>query len=171
MKKLIILVTAGSLLACASTDTPRYEMADSDNDYGYYENRITDNRYRVHYNGDRSTDRDDVKDMALLRAAELTKLNDYDWFRVQNQELIEEDNSSTQVSTGVSTGPQAYRSCGLLGCTTTFSPAYSNIQISTMPGRDTYSTSIEIVMGNGEVEDQSSIYNASELYTYLSGRY
>ena len=169
MKTLMTILSLAVLTGCASSQ-PIYEMASDDSDTGYYENRITDNRYRVGYNGDSSASSDAVKDMALLRAAELTLLNDYDWFRVVNQETAREE-SDTRVSTGVNSGRDVYRSCGLLGCTTTVSPAYSSINISSTPGRNRYSTSIEIAMGSGEVEDQTSVYNASELYDYLEKQY
>lgn len=170
MKKLIALAVSGTLVACASSE-PEYIAASDNDDYGYFESQITDNRYRVNYNGDRSTTSEEVKDMALLRAAELTKLNDYDWFRVEDRESTAESSDRSQVATGVSTGRDVYRSCGLLGCTTTSSPAYSAIAITTAPGREVYSTSIEIVMGAGEVEDKTSVYNASELYAFLNEKY
>ncbi|MDX1460548.1 MAG: hypothetical protein R3348_05775 [Xanthomonadales bacterium] len=168
-KSTTVLLLAAALVACSSSP-PRYEMADSDTDYGYSESQITDNRYRISYKGRSSTGSDAVKDMALLRAAELTRLNGYDWFRVLHQESDEQDDRAA-ISTSMAQGTRVYRSCGLLGCTTTAAPSYSHIMVTSAPGRDSYSTSIEIVMGEGEVEDRTSVYDAAELFSYLSARY
>lgn len=80
MKKLLAAMALISLVACGSSGP--YTQARSEGDYGYLENRITENRYRVSFRGNAGTTSDQVKDMALLRAAELTLLNNYDWFRV-----------------------------------------------------------------------------------------
>lgn len=171
MKKLITVIAIGTLAACASNGA-KYEMASDDSDYGYYESKITDNRYRVSYNGKTSATRDEVKDMALLRAAELTLLNDHDWFRVMDRDTEQSSrDGNARVTTGLGAGRDVYRSCGLLGCTTTVSPAYAGIEITSRPGRDMYTTSIEIAMGDGEVDDETSVYNASELYGYLNDQY
>lgn len=171
MKRLLAILVTGSLVACASNDNSQYVRALEEDGYGYSESQITDNRYRVNFNGNSTTTSNEVKDMALLRAAELTRLNDYDWFRVMNQELTEDSTERTSVSTGLPAGRDVYRSCGLFGCTTTVSPAYSTIDITTRPGNDVFSTSIEIVMGAGEVEDRTAVYDASELYAFLSDKY
>ncbi len=171
MNRLIaVLIATGMLAACASSQ-PRYQMASNESDYGYYEQQIAGDRYRVNYNGKTSTSSDAVKDMALLRAAELTKLNDHDWFRVVSRESTGGERERSELSSGFTRSTRYTRSCGLLGCTTTASPGYSSIHVTSRPGRSAYSTSIEIVMGSGEVEDQTSVYDATELYTFLSNRY
>jgi len=170
LRTVSLIIVTSHLIACAAPSS-HYQRAEGPSDVGYYQNQITENRYRITYNGSTGNDEDAVKDMALLRAAEVTKLNDYDWFRVTSRETREESDEAVDVATGISSGTRVYRSCGLLGCTTTSSPVYSQIQINSSSDRDVYSTSIEIVMGSGQVEDQTSVYNATELYDYLNARY
>jgi flavin-binding protein dodecin len=168
MKKLLVTMAIFSLVACAS-QTP-YTQATGENDYGYQENRITDNRYRVSFRGNTATSSDEVKDMALLRAAELTLVNDYDWFRVVSQQTDALHNGATAVDNAVVAPPSTYRSCGALGCTTTLVPGQSTVIVDD-DGSNFYFTSIEIVMGEGPVEDDTTVYDASEIRTGLRDRY
>jgi len=169
MKKLLIFFCMTWLYACGSSSP--YLEADGARDFGYSESRITDNRYRVTFKGDADTTSDQVKDMALLRAAEITLLNDYDWFRVLTQET-QQDSTGTPVTT-TTRGPtqQVFRDCGPLGCTTTITPAYTGADVVTVRELDRYTTSIEIVMGDGNLDDPTTAYDASELRRNLSARY
>ena len=74
MKKLLVVLCASLLSACASQSA--YLAADGSRDSGYSENQLTENRYRVHFRGNSRTASTEVQDMALLRAAELTLLNE-----------------------------------------------------------------------------------------------
>lgn len=167
MKKLLIFSCMTWLYACGSSSNPDigYER-----DFDFSESRITDNRYRVNVQGDEDVSGDEVKDVALLRAAELTLQNDYDWFRVLNQETQQETGTPVTTTTR-SPAQQVYRDCGPRGCTTTVTPTYSGADVVTVLEQDRYSTSIEIVMGDGNLDDPTSAYDASELRRSLSARY
>jgi hypothetical protein len=170
MKKLVIFFCMAWLYACGSSSP--YVEATSARDYGYSESRITDNRYRVSFRGDADTSSDEVKDMALLRAAEITLRNDYDWFRVLTQET-QQDSTQTPVTTtrrGADT-QQVFRDCGPRGCTTTITPAYTGADVVAIREQDRYTTSIEIVMGDGDLEDPTTAYDATELRRSLAARY
>lgn len=167
MKKLLAAMALISLVACGSSGP--YTQARSEGDYGYLQNRITENRYRVSFRGNAGTTSDQVKDMALLRAAELTLLNNYDWFRVVSQQT-DEQQAGAVVGTAVPETPTTYRTCGALGCTTTVVPAESTVIVDG-DGHNTYQTSIEIVMGDGRVDDPTTVYDASEIRRSLSSRY
>jgi len=65
--------------------------------------------------------------MALLRAAEITLLFNYDWFRVVNQDTQLASRNNPAIVSSVGTGQQVRRDCGLLGCTTTVSPSYTGL--------------------------------------------
>ena len=67
------------LVACASAPTPYRAASDG---FGYREQQIEGNRYRVSFSGNAATDLDAVQDYALYRAAELTLANGDDYFRV-----------------------------------------------------------------------------------------
>lgn len=73
-------IAALSIAGCSST--PIYERAEDLNDFGYSEQKIEENRYRVSYNGDASTPRALVENYLLYRMAEITLEQDYDYFKV-----------------------------------------------------------------------------------------
>lgn len=58
-----------------------------DGTYGYSEQQIEDNRYRVTFSGNPSTSRETVQDYLLYRAAELTVTEGFDYFTVVNQDV------------------------------------------------------------------------------------
>ena len=70
------LVAAG----CVSSAGPRYERASGPNDFGYYDTRISENRYSVQYRADEAGPY--AEDFAMRRAAELTLDRGYQWFQV-----------------------------------------------------------------------------------------
>lgn len=69
-----------ALLGACATATPY--QASTGADRGYSEQKIEDNRYQVEFAGNSLTDRKTVETYLLYRAAELTKQNGYDHFRV-----------------------------------------------------------------------------------------
>ncbi|WIY68584.1 hypothetical protein KB221_10840 [Aquidulcibacter paucihalophilus] len=74
-----LIAAAGlALSACASLAPYGAQMGPGGQ--GYAEQRIESNRFRVTYNGVGAPG--PVMDMALLRAAELTTAEGYDWFEV-----------------------------------------------------------------------------------------
>ncbi|OYX13449.1 MAG: hypothetical protein B7Z09_12400, partial [Brevundimonas diminuta] len=75
---LIALAGALALGACA-TATP-YQPVGSKGQGGYAEQRLESNRYAVSFSGNSVTSRDQVEMSLLLRSAELTVENGYDWF-------------------------------------------------------------------------------------------
>ena len=169
MKKLVMIGCMILLAGCASRTA--YVPAENENAYGYSESRLTDNRYRVSFRGGSGTNSNAVRDMALLRAAELTLLQDYDWFRVVNQETEQDSVLQSRTVPGAGRGQQVFRDCGPLGCTTTVTPDYSGTQVMTVQESDSYTTHIEIAMGSGELVDPTVAYNALELRNNLRRRY
>lgn len=75
------LFSAFALMAC-STSTPYLPI---DGQYGYSEQKIEANRYRVTFNGNSATSRADVEIFLLYRAAELTLMEEMDYFQVVEQ--------------------------------------------------------------------------------------
>ena len=53
--------------------------------FGYSEQRVDADRYRVSFSGNSVTSRDQVEMALLLRAAEVTPENGYDWFATVNR--------------------------------------------------------------------------------------
>lgn len=79
--KVCALLVGVSLLAACVTATP-YRQAEHDHDYGYQEQKIEQNRYRISFAGNSSTNRQTVENYLLFRAAELTLENGKDYFVV-----------------------------------------------------------------------------------------
>ncbi|MGE0408228.1 MAG: hypothetical protein AB7P23_03075 [Amphiplicatus sp.] len=77
---LTIAACAAGLAACA-TSTP-YQSAEAGRGYGFSEQRIESNRYRITFRGNSSTTRETVENSLLFRAAELTVENGFDHFIV-----------------------------------------------------------------------------------------
>ena len=84
----------GVLVACGGAPTPYQPAADG---YGYSEQRIEDNRYRVTFAGNDLTKADTVQNYLLYRAAEVTLDSGYDYFTVVDRNL---DRSTRYWGTG-----------------------------------------------------------------------
>jgi len=100
-----LVVALGLLLAaCAGAPTPYQQARDG---YGYSEQQIEDNRYRVSFAGNAATTRQTVEDYLLYRAAELTVQTGHDWFEVVDRNTVQEYSGyggSPQVGVGVGSG-------------------------------------------------------------------
>jgi hypothetical protein len=82
IRRLAVAFVLLGLLACATSPTP-YQAAS--NGFGYREQQLESNRYRVTFAGNSATSLDTVQDYALYRAAELTVASGHDYFRVVNR--------------------------------------------------------------------------------------
>lgn len=167
LKTIVASLAIPLLAACASTGTI-YAPADEPGEVGYTERKISDNRYRVTFLGDDDASLAEVQDYALLRAAEVTVFQDFDYFEVESRSTVpvEEANHSA-------TGAVAYRapganqtSCGLLGCETFREPGtivYDNPFPDT---RQSFTTSLEIVMLDSDPGTDRA-YDAREIINTL----
>ncbi len=127
-----------ALAACAADPTP-YQPAS--NGYGFSQQKIEDNRYRVTFAGNSSTSLDTVRNYMLVRAAETTIESGNDYFIVvdQNTESATTYRGSGSSPFGFGTG---YRSGGGVGVGVGFSSfnAYPD---------DSYTSWADIVVGKG----------------------
>ncbi len=120
MRRCFRLIAAAGLVAvitaCAASPPP-YEPAISERGPGYGDTRIEADRYRVSYTGRSSDAASIAEDLALLRAAEVTLQNGYDWFVIVNRRVttVAETSDNPRVSFGVgtSTGSRSGTSVGL----------------------------------------------------------
>jgi hypothetical protein len=78
-----VAAAALALSACA-TSTP-YGPAGANSRYGYSEQRVDADRYRVSFAGNSVTSREQVEMALLLRAAEVTTQSGFDWFATVNR--------------------------------------------------------------------------------------
>jgi len=79
IKPVMLATVAAMALAACATATP-YGPAGVDSRYGYAEQRVDSDRYRVSFSGNSVTSREQVEMALLLRAAEVTTESGYDWF-------------------------------------------------------------------------------------------
>ena len=83
MHKVFVALSAAVIfLTGCATSTPYVPM---DGRYGYANQRIENDRYRVVFYGNSSTPRETVETFLLYRAAELTLENGFDYFIVEER--------------------------------------------------------------------------------------
>jgi hypothetical protein len=88
MKRSITVFAALASLALSACATgPRYTpyQAAQPGKFGFSEQRIEATRYRIIFEGNSRTTRQRVEDSLLLRAANVTLENGYDWFQIVNR--------------------------------------------------------------------------------------
>jgi hypothetical protein len=158
------------LAACGST--PGYMAADGPDDLGHYSTRLDDDRYRIVYNGGRSTGLNTSRDYALLRAAELTLRDGYDWFEVIDRETVTVTDHGHGPETGFGIEQTYYveRSCGLLSCSQSVRPSTTTrLDVDSSRPVTKHSHMLEIVMGKGKIpETGGNYYDAASLAESLS---
>ena len=84
MRLFLAAVALGLGLAACATETP-YQPIVERGGYGYSENQIESNRYRVSFRGNSLTERETVENYLLFRAAELTQQRGFDYFIVADR--------------------------------------------------------------------------------------
>ena len=157
MKRFVLpmIVAAGlGLSACASLAP--YGAQQGPSGQGYAEQRIESNRFRVTYNGVGAPG--PVADYALLRAAELTTAQGYDWFEVTQRWTDGRLDSAGGVrpSVGIGYGSGSYRGGGRR-----YSTSGVGVGVGlNFSGPSPTSTSLEILMGRGPRPDRPEAYDA-----------
>lgn len=87
MRKLFMMAAGFALLALSACATPTaYAPAATPGGYGYTEQQIESNRFRVTFRGNSLTDRELVEAALLYRAAELTLAQGGDYFVVADRD-------------------------------------------------------------------------------------
>ncbi len=81
-RKLCILTIMMALASCAVSTPYQPETAGQPVHGGYSEQRLSENRFKVTFDGNTLTSRERVEGYMLYRAAELAVQNGFDWFRV-----------------------------------------------------------------------------------------
>ncbi|MFC7291673.1 CC0125/CC1285 family lipoprotein [Hirschia litorea] len=85
-QSVLAILTTTSLVLAACASQPAYRPSSSYNGAGYSEQIIETNRYQVSFRGSSLTPRDDVETYLLLRSAELTLQNGYDYFVIAERD-------------------------------------------------------------------------------------
>jgi hypothetical protein len=129
MNKLFACAAALVLLTACATPTT-YRPASDPRAIGFSDYRIETGRYRVTFRGGPGAPPDQVANFALLRAAEVSLRDGYDWFRiVERSDDRSGGGSGPQVSLGTGGGNFGRRSAVGIGLGASFDlgggPAYS----------------------------------------------
>ncbi len=168
MKRLtlpLIAVAGLGLAACASLAP--YGAQTSPGGQGYAEQRIESNRYRVTYNGVGAPG--PVADYALLRAAQLTTSQGYDWFEVTQRWTDGRPDSAGGVRPSVGVGYGSSRGSGRYG---SYSGSGVGVGVGlNFSGPSATSTTLEVVMGNGRRPDRPDAYDARSVESNLGSRF
>lgn len=160
MRILISAAIATLLGACATAVGTGYAPSDQKG-YGYSDQRIEADRYRVVFAGDGATPPELVEDLAMLRAAELALANGYDWFRVIGRSMDEEEKGGVGIGAGFGTGSVGRRSAVGVGV---------GGDLGTIGARKFYTARIEVLMGKGEKPEDPAAYDARSLSESLRAR-
>lgn len=157
------LIAAAGLALSACASLAPYGMQASPGGQGYAEQRIESNRFRVTYSGVGAPG--PVSDYALLRAAELTTSQGYDWFEVTQRWIDGRPDSAGGMhpNVGVGFGSSSYG--GRYG---NYSTSGVGVGVGlNFTGPSATSTTLEVIMGNGSRPNQPNVYDAREVQTSL----
>jgi hypothetical protein len=161
--RLILPVFAASTLAlsaCASLAPYGPQMGP--NGQGYAEQRIESNRYRVSYSGVGAPG--PVADYALLRAAQLTTQEGYDWFEVTQRWTDGRPDGGGGLRPSVSVGGGSSRYGG-------YSSSGVGVGLGlNFSGPQPTSTTLEVVLGRGPRPDRPNAYDARGVQDSLGWR-
>lgn len=164
MKRLSMLAVAASALAltaCASLAPYGPSMGASGQ--GFSEQRIESDRYRVTYRGVGAPG--PVADRALLRAAQLTTGEGYDWFEVTQRYIDGRPDSAGGVRPSVSVGVGSSRYDGRYGG---FSSSGVGVGVGlNFSGPSPTSTVLEIRLGRGQRPERAEAYDARDVQRNL----
>lgn len=156
MKRMIAVLSLGFALAACSSGPTRYIPALDNDDMGYREQRIEEQRYRVSFRANPDMKPAQVEGMALRRAAELTLQNGYQWFHVVSR--------MTDLAGGSQSGGGP--TIGLGGSSGSFGSSVG-LGLGFNLGGDSrqYEATVEILMGRGQKPNDPAAYDA---YSVLS---
>lgn len=148
------------VLGACAMETP-YQPGEGG--YGYKEQKIEENRYRVTFDGNPSTPRETVQNYLLYRAAELTVQNGFDYFTVVDQDV---ERSTRYYSSGyVNDFGFHNRFRGRRAARRFYRPSFYSS--NTYPINE-YSSLADIVMGEGEKpEGEPNAYDALDVLQTL----
>lgn len=163
LRTLIAFAGMAVLAACATSTY--YEPASSDDTYGYSEQKIEDNRFRIMFKGNSLTERETVENFLLYRAAEVTVEEGYDYFVVVREDTEKE----TRVSR-IGGDPYFYgrgRPFPYYGWGYAWDPFYDS-RVDYVE-RNRYTAMAYIVLGKGEKPaDETTAYDARQVLNNLS---
>jgi hypothetical protein len=156
MKRLFACALAALSLAACATPTV-YQRASGPDAVGYSEYRIEPGRYRVTFRGGSGVSPELVSDYALMRAAELTLAEGYDWFRVSDRFIRQTGSDSPRLSLGVGGADFGRHSAVGVGVGSGFN----------LGGGPALAATLEVFMGRGPRPPGVDVYDARAVRSTL----
>jgi hypothetical protein len=151
----VLLALLLAVAGCAADPTP-YQPAS--NGYGFTQQQIESNRYRVTFAGNGETSIDTVRNYMLYRAAEVTVESGHDYFVV-----VDQNTESSTIYRGTGSSPFGFGT-GFRG-DGGFGVGFSSF--SAFPD-DSYTAWADIVVGNGpKPADNVNAYSAQDVLSRL----
>lgn len=161
LSMLAVAVSALALTACASLALYGPSMGPSGQ--GFSQQRIESDRFRVTYRGVGAPG--PVADRALLRAAQLTTEEGYDWFEVTQRYIDGRPDSAGGVRPSVSVGAGSSRYDGRYGG---FSSSGVGVGVGlNFSGPSPTQTVLEIRLGRGQRPERAEAYDARDVQRNL----
>jgi hypothetical protein len=162
MKRLVVaLLAAAAVSACAATPTV-YQPATGPQGVGFSEYRIEADRYRVTFRGGPGAPPEQVADYALLRAADLTLQNGYDWFRVAERDM-RQAGPDNRPRMSIGTGGASFGGHTALGLGL-------GAGFNLGQGGPPVATTLEILTGKGAAPRGVDVYDAREVRKSIGAR-
>lgn len=162
IKPLLLTVACCAALAACATPAPTlYAPAAGPQAVGFSEYRLEPGRYRITFRGGPGAPPNQVADYALLRAADLTLADGYDWFRVSDRDMRQAaPNNGPRFSIGVGGASFGGHSGVGLGVNKSFDAG----------GGASLAQSLEVVMGKGTPPSDADVYVAREVRRTIGPR-
>jgi hypothetical protein len=159
----VVLLAAVLLLAgCATSSTP-YQPAK--NGYGYIEQKLEADRYRVSFFGNSRTNYDTVTDYVLYRAAEITLDGGYDYFVVIDRSTQGTQQPGSGPSVGIGLGGFRFGGSGGFGIS-----VGTSTPVGSSKG-DAYRATADIQLRKGsKPEDDVQAFDARSVKANLQDR-
>ena len=153
MKRFVISAFLLAGLAACTTPQAQYAPAANAKGKGYTDQRVEQDRFRITYRGSAGAPVGQVFDYALLRAAELTLAQGYEWFQItsRNEEVAASNGPYVNLGTG---GVDYNRSSSVgVGVSTGFN----------LGGPGLRTVTLEIRMARGQAPGNPDAYNAMDV--------
>lgn len=156
------------VLLCACSSAPRSVYKPATNaGFGYKESVLGENHYRVEFKITGTAKK--AKDFALLRAAEITNTQGYDWFVVIKQERISGEENKFS-SPDLHSRALVTRKCGLLMCRDNVQPP-SDSGWEDMSKSEDSIVMLEIKLGKGIRPALDNTFDAIEISDKMRAQY
>lgn len=151
MKRLLFPAIAALALSACATEPTRFQPSMRPGAVGFSEMRIEPGRYRITFQGGAGAPEAQVQDYALLRAAELTLAEGYDWFRVTDRLIRQSGYSGASLGVGVGGMSFGRHSATGVGVSAGGIP---------LGGGPELVATLEVLMGKGPKPDDGDVYDA-----------